>query len=147
MTTKWTITIDCAARAPVARFWWTALGYVDSDPPKGWDSWEAFLTDQNVPADEWNDGASITDPAGVLPALSFLKVPEPRTAKNRLHLDLQVSGGRAEPQHLREQRIRGTAESLLAAGATLVREVPVDNTTTLDHLWMHDPEGNDFCVV
>lgn len=114
---------------------------------EGLGSWEAFLTDQNVPADEWNDGASITDPTGVLPALSFLKVPEPRTAKNRLHLDLQVSGGRAEPQHLREQRIRATAESLLTAGATLVREVPVDNTTTLDHLWMHDPEGNDFCVV
>ena len=147
MTTKWTITIDCADPALVARFWCTALGYVDADPPKGWDSWEAFLTDQNVPADEWNDGASITDPTGILPALSFLKVPEPRTAKNRLHLDLQVSGGRAEPQHLREQRIRATAESLLTAGATLVREVPVDNTTTLDHLWMHDPEGNDFCVV
>ena len=147
MTTKWTITIDCADPALAARFWCTALGYVEADPPKGWDSWEAFLTDQNVPADEWNDGASITDPAGTLPALSFLKVPEPRTVKNRLHLDLQVSGGRAEPQHLREQRIRATAASLLTAGATLVREVPVDNTTTLDHLWMHDPEGNEFCVV
>ena len=108
---------------------------------------EVFLTDQNVPEEEWNDGAAISDPNGVLPSLSFLKVPEPRTAKNRLHLDLQVSGGRSEPQHLREQRIRATAESLLTAGATLVREVPVDNTTTLDHLWMHDPEGNDFCIV
>ena len=147
MTTNWTLTIDCADPALVARFWCTALGYVDSDPPKGWDSWEAFLTDQNVPADEWNDGASITDPAGVLPALSFLKVPEPRTAKNRLHLDLQVSGGRAEPQHLREQRIRAKAETLLTAGATLIREVPMENSTTLDHLWMQDPEGNDFCVV
>ena len=141
------MTIDCADPARVARFWCTALGYKESDPPKGWDSWEAFLTDQNVPEEEWNDGAAISDPNGVLPSLSFLKVPEPRTAKNRLHLDLQVSGGRSEPQHLREQRIRATAESLLTAGATLVREVPVDNTTTLDHLWMHDPEGNDFCIV
>jgi len=147
MTTKWTMTIDCADPALVARFWCTALGYVEADPPKGWDSWHAFLTDQNVPEDEWNDCAGISDPNGELPGLSFLKVPEPRTVKNRLHLDLQVSGGRSEPQHLREQRIRTCAETLLAAGAALVREVPVDNTTTLDHLWMADPEGNAFCVV
>ena len=147
MTTKWTMTIDCADPSLVARFWCTALGYLEADPPKGWESWEAFLTDQNVPAEEWNDGAGIADPNGVLPSISFLKVPEPRTVKNRLHLDLQVSGGRAEPQHLREQHIRTTAATLIAAGATVVREVPVDNTTTLDHLWMKDPEGNDFCVV
>jgi hypothetical protein len=148
MTTKWTMTIDCADPALMARFWCTALGYTESDPPKGWDSWEAFLTDQNVPADEWNDGAAISDPNGVLPALSFLKVPEPRTVKkNRLHLDLQVSGGRAEPQPLREQRIRTVAERLLTAGAIIRHEIPKDGTTDLDHLWMSDPEGNDFCVV
>ena len=147
MTTKWTLTIDCADPALVARFWCTALGYVDSDPPEGWDTWDAFLTAMTVPEEEWNDGAAISDPNGVLPAISFLKVPEPRIAKNRLHLDLQVSGGRSEPQPLREQRIRTTAETLTAAGAIVVREVPQDNTTTLDHLWMQDPEGNDFCVV
>ena len=141
------MTIDCADPARVARFWCTALGYTESDPPNGWATWEAFLTDQNVPEEEWNDGAAISDPNGALPSLSFLKVPEPRTVKNRLHLDLQVGGGRSEPQHLREQRIRACAGTLLAAGATVVREVPVDNTSTLDHLWMQDPEGNDFCVV
>ena len=98
-------------------------------------------------SEEWGDGASISDPQGVLPSISFLKVPEPRTVKNRMHLDLQVAGGRAEPQHLREQRIRATAETLTKAGATVVREVPMDNSTELDHLWMADPEGNDFCVV
>jgi hypothetical protein len=45
-----------------------------------------------------------------------------------------------------EQRIRTAATKLLTAGATLVREIPND-TGTLDHLWMSDPEGNDFCVV
>ena len=147
MTVSWTMTIDCADPALVARFWCTALGYVDADPPSGWDSWAAFLRDQNVPEDEWNDGASISDPDGVLPRLSFLKVPEPRAGKNRLHLDLQVSGGRAEPQHLREQRIRAAAERLISAGAALVYEVPQENSTNLDHLWMADPEGNDFCIV
>ena len=147
MTTNWTLTIDCADPALVARFWCTALGYTESDPPTGWDTWEAWLTDLEVPEEEWGDGASISDPEGVLPSISFLKVPEPRTVKNRLHLDLQVAGGRAEPQHLREQRIRATAETLTKAGATVVREVLMDNSTELDHLWMADPEGNDFCVV
>ncbi|MEV6265579.1 VOC family protein [Kribbella sp. NPDC051936] len=147
MTTNWTLTIDCADPALVARFWCTALGYTESDPPPGWDTWEAWLTDLEVPEEEWGDGASISDPEGVLPSISFLKVPEPRTVKNRLHLDLQVAGGRAEPQHLREQRIRATAETLTKAGATVVREVLMDNSTELDHLWMADPEGNDFCVV
>ncbi|MEV0793586.1 VOC family protein [Kribbella sp. NPDC050459] len=147
MTTNWTLTIDCADPALIARFWCTALGYTESAPPPGWDTWEAWLTELEVPEEEWGDGASISDPEGVLPSISFLKVPEPRTVKNRLHLDLQVAGGRAEPQHLREQRIRATAETLTKAGATVVREVLMDNSTDLDHLWMADPEGNDFCVV
>ncbi|WP_350280210.1 VOC family protein [Kribbella sp. HUAS MG21] len=147
MTTHWTLTVDCRDPALVARFWCTALGYTEADPPQGWDTWQAWLTELNVPEDEWNDGASISDPDGVLPSISFLKVPEPRTGKNRLHLDLQVAGGRAQPQHLREQRIRSKAEALIAAGATVVREVPMEGSSTLDHLWMQDPEGNDFCVV
>jgi len=147
MTTRWTMTIDCTDPALLARFWCTALGYEEAGPPKGWDTWEAFNRDQNVPEDEWGDGASLCDPNGVLPAISLLKVPEPRTVKNRLHLDLQVSGGRAQPQALREQRIRAVAETLIAAGATIVHEAMVDGTSTLDHLWMADPEGNDFCVV
>jgi hypothetical protein len=141
------MTIDCADPALLARFWSTALGYQESGPPKGWDTWEAFLTDQNVPEAEWNDGANLSDPDGVLPSISFLKVPEPRTVKNRLHLDLQVSGGRAEPQHLREERIRAVADRLVAAGASIVHEIPKEASTDLDHLWMADPEGNDFCVV
>ena len=91
--------------------------------------WEAFLTDQNVPEEEWNDGAAISDPEPAYsPSLSFLKVPEPRTVKNRLHLDLQVSGGRAEPQPLREQRIRASQPTLSGltstAGATTSVPVP-----------------------
>jgi hypothetical protein len=147
MTTNWTITIDCADPALVTRFWCTALGYVESEPPAGWDSWEAFLRDQNVPESDWNDGASISDPNGGLPRISFLKVPESRAGKNRLHLDLQVSGGRAEPQQLREQRIRAVADRLIGEGASLVCEVPQESSTALDHLWMADPEGNDFCIV
>jgi hypothetical protein len=35
------------------------------------------------------------------PGISFLKVPEPKTAKNRVHLDVQAGGGRGEPQEAR----------------------------------------------
>jgi len=145
MTTRWTMTIDCADPALMARFWCTALGYAEADPPTGWDTWESWLVDQGVPEDEWNDGANVSDPKGRLPAISFLRVPEPRTVKNRLHLDLQVSGGRHQPQELRTSRIRQEVERLVAAGATVVHEVEQDGS--LDHFWMADPEGNDFCVV
>jgi glyoxalase superfamily protein len=145
MTTRWTMTIDCADPARVARFWITALGYVEADPPRGWDTWESWLVDQGVPEDEWNDGASLSDPDGVLPSISFLKVPEARTAKNRLHLDLQVSGGRDIPSELRETAIRQKVAQLIDAGATVVHEVVQHGV--LDHFWMADPEGNDFCVV
>lgn len=139
------MTIDCTDPALVARFWSTALGYVESDPPRGWDTWESWLVAMGVPQDEWDDGASLSDPNGVLPAISFLKVPEARTTKNRLHLDLQVSGGRDNPSAERETAIRQEVARLVEAGASVVHEVAQDGV--LDHFWMADPEGNDFCVV
>jgi hypothetical protein len=145
MTTTWTMTVDCTDPAGQASFWCLALGYVPADPPKGWDSWDGWLIDQGVPQDEWNDGASVSDPDGLLPSISFLKVPEGRTVKNRLHLDLQVSGGRDQPSDVRELRIRTKAAELIDAGATVVHEA--EQNGKLDHLWMADPEGNDFCVV
>ncbi|NEA32030.1 VOC family protein [Streptomyces sp. SID13031] len=145
MTTSWTMTIDCADPARVARFWSTALGYVEADPPTGWSTWENWLVDHGVPEDEWGDGASLADPSGVLPSITFMKVPEARTAKNRLHLDLQVSGGRDKPAEVRESAIRQEVARLIDAGATVVHEVAQNGV--LDHFWMADPEGNDFCVV
>src|SRR6476619_2417207 len=77
MTTRWTLTFDCADAAAMARFWTLALGYVESPPPEGWDTWEAWLVHFEVPEEEWDDGAALQDPQGVLPSVSFLKVPEP----------------------------------------------------------------------
>jgi Glyoxalase-like domain len=54
------------------------------------DSWEDWLGDRGVPEDAWDDGAYLRDPSGVGPRLSLLAVPEPKTAKNRVHLDIQV---------------------------------------------------------
>jgi hypothetical protein len=139
--TAWTMTFDCADPRVLAAFWKTALGYVDAPPPDGFASWEDWFLACDVPEDEWDDGASLVDPAGVLPRLSFLKVPEPKTAKNRLHVDLQVAGGRALPDDVRWPRITSTVERLVAVGGSVV------HTHGHDHVVMTDPEGNEFCVV
>jgi hypothetical protein len=145
MTTRWTLTFDCHDAATMARFWTVALGYVDSPPPEGWDTWEDWLRHFEVPEEEWGDGASLEDPQGVLPSVGFLKVPEPKTAKNRLHLDLQVSGGRQVDQAKREQLIEGMVGVLVDAGASVsYRSLQAGE---LDHVTMADPEGNEFCVV
>lgn len=139
------ITFDCADAPRLARFWARALGYVEALPPEGWDTWEQFLTDYDVPAEEWADGAAIAPPDGEGPRVSFLRVPESKMVKNRIHLDLKVSGGRHLDQALREQRIRDWAAELVSEGAAVLSEEWADGH--LDHLVMADPEGNEFCIV
>ena len=145
MATPMTMTFDAAEPAVLAAFWREALGYVEAPPPTGFGSWEEWFVACEVPEDEWDDGAAIVDPEGVAPKISFLKVPEPKTAKNRLHLDLQVSGGRANPAAERASAVRGTVERLLAAGGSVLSEHTIADA--LDHVVMADPEGNEFCVV
>ena len=73
------------------------------------------------------------------------EVPETKAVKNRLHLDLQVSGGRAEPQPARTERIQGTVDRLTAIGAHVLGEHHVG--VSLDHVVLADPERNEFCAV
>jgi hypothetical protein len=83
---------------------------------------------------------------GTGPSISFLKVPEPKVAKNRVHLDVQVGGGRrSEPWEVRWPRVTRAVDRLTAAGATVIREDVQDGTP--DHVVMADPEGNEFCVL
>ncbi len=145
MTTTWTLTFDCARPAPLAAFWKEALGYVDAAPPAGWATWRDWLVHFGVPEDEWDDGAAIEDPEGIRPRVSFLRVPEGKVAKNRLHLDLQVAGGRAEPADVREQRIRSMVDRLVTRGGSVLQEHGFDGA--LDHVVMADPEGNELCAV
>jgi hypothetical protein len=139
------ITVDCTDAGVMARFWTLALGYEEAPPPEGWSTWPDFLTDQGVPEDEWGDGAAIRPATGVGPTISFLKVPEPKVVKNRVHLDVKVSGGRNVDPRTRERRIRTKEAELVAAGASALREDRVHGD--LDHLVMADPEGNEFCIV
>ncbi|MEU3737318.1 MULTISPECIES: VOC family protein [unclassified Streptomyces] len=145
MSTQWTVTIDCAEPGELAKFWALALGYAEKPPPDGFDSWGAWFAHHGVPEEEWDDGAYLSDPDGSGPSLSFLKVPESKVAKNRLHLDVQVGGGRATPWEVRWPRVVAAVEKLTAAGATVVREHEMQGRP--DHVEMADPEGNEFCLV
>ncbi|MEV8409162.1 VOC family protein [Streptomyces niveus] len=145
MATKWTLTIDCAQPTKLAEFWALALGYAEPPPPAGFDSWEAWLSDCQIPEEEWDDGAYLADPDGVGPSVSFLKVPESKVVKNRLHLDLRVGGGRDTPWETRWPRVLAEVERLKAAGATVIRQHDLKGRP--DHVEMADPEGHEFCVV
>ena len=96
------LVIDCADPEPLARFWTAALGYELERPPAGFGSWDEYWRDVGVPEDELGIGADrIIDPAGRGPRIWFQVVPERKAVKNRLHLDLGVSGGRAVPIEIR----------------------------------------------
>ena len=97
------------------------------------------------PGYDVEDGASLVDPDGVLPAIGFLRVPEGKTAKNRMHIDIRVAGEHLVDQALHEKLIRAKAAELVAAGARVIREDVDDGQ--LDHIVMQDPEGNEFCVA
>ena len=126
MATHWTLGCDAADPHRLAAFWARALGYV---PEPGYDE---------------PDGASVVDPDGQGPALSFLRVPEPKTAKNRMHIDIRVGGAAPDPAE-RERRVRDKVAELVNAGATVVGEVSYEGG--FGHVVMLDPEGNEFCVA
>jgi len=127
MATHWTLGCDAADPHALAAFWARALGYV---PEPGYDD---------------PDGASIVDPDGVGPAIGFLRVPEPKTSKNRVHVDVRVAGQGPWDMAERERLIRARVADLEAAGATRVREERYEDG--FGHVVMLDPEGNEFCVA
>ena len=149
MTTKFQVTIDCASPALLARFWATALGYEIERPPPGFDGWNAYWRSIGVPEEELADsddaGDSLIDPSGRGPRIWFQRVPEAKSVKNRLHFDLDASGGRTVDIALRRQRVDAEAERLAAAGASRLYVLQQEG---LDHysITMQDPEGNEFCI-
>ncbi|MPZ81436.1 MAG: VOC family protein [Actinophytocola sp.] len=141
----WGLTVDCARPGELATFWALALGYVEPPPPEGFATWREWLVAHDVPEQEWGDGAYLEDPAGVGPTLSFMRVPESKVVKNRLHIDVKVGGGRRTPWEQRWPRVLEMVERLTAAGAAFIEEHSMDGRG--DHVVMADPEGNEFCVV
>ena len=107
------VTFDCDDPRVVGAFWSAALDRpVDPDPTE-------YFASIGMTAD---DG----------PAWSFIRVPEPRTVKNRVHVDLVADD--------REKEIA----RLLALGATRHAD-----HTEHGHTWtvLSDPESNDFCIA
>jgi hypothetical protein len=107
--------------------------------------WAAALGHVAEPGHEEPDGASIIDPDGTGPAIGFLRVPEAKTAKNRMHIDIRVAGEPPWDMPLRENLIRAQVAELTGAGATAVREEFYGEY--LGHVVMLDPERNEFCVA
>jgi hypothetical protein len=143
VATKVQVVIDCADPAQLAGFWAETLGYQVQDPPEGFDSWPAFLTSVGVPESEWNSASAVVDPDGAGPRIFLQRVPEPKAVKNRLHLDLNVSGGRAVPIDQRKDKLADEVERLSKLGAGVV-----ERREKLGEFWivMRDPEGNEFCI-
>ncbi len=132
MSSHWTLGCDANDPHLQARFWATALGYV---PEPGYED---------------EDGASLVDPDGVRPAISWLRVPEGKSVKNRLHIDIRVAGEPPWDWVTRASLIEAKVTELVAAGATTVREErygDADGRQVLGHVVMLDPEGNEFCVA
>lgn len=110
------MTLDCNDVSTVAEFWSAALG-MPVDPGAS-----PYM-------------ASINRNGAELPRFMFLKVPETKSAKNRLHLDLIVDGSVSRGDEVAR---------LVDLGATHVAD-----KNEWGHSWavLTDPEGNEFCVA
>jgi hypothetical protein len=104
-----TVTFDCVDAMVVARFWAAALG-------------------TDVDDESTSDRAYVEAPGWGGPNMWFVRVPEPKMAKNRMHFDLRAQGG-----------VESEVARLVSLGATVVQ--PGSDLTV-----MRDPEGNEFCV-
>lgn len=105
------VTIDCAEPQQLAAFWSQALGV-------------------SIQGD-YGDFVFLERPANGGPVLGLQRVPEPRSGKNRVHVDL-TGGSRATE-----------VARLIGLGATAVAE---HETPGLVWTVLADPEGNEFCV-
>ncbi|MEY2404388.1 MAG: hypothetical protein QOD38_1939 [Acidimicrobiaceae bacterium] len=112
MSLRWEqVIVDARDPAALGAWWREALGWVVvNDEP---------------------DEFEIRPRADQLPGLLFGRVPEPKTTKNRLHLDFRPDDRDAE------------VTRLLALGATRVDVGQGEQTWVV----LADPEGNEFCVL
>jgi glyoxalase superfamily protein len=135
------VTFDCANPRAVAEFWKSVLGYVDPPVPAGFDSWDAY--EASLPAERQGATWACQDPEGVGPRLFFQRVPEGKTVKNRLHLDVRVGVGLTGDERVTALETEGAR--LLALGARRLHLLPADDEDEAC-LVMQDVEGNEFCL-
>jgi predicted enzyme related to lactoylglutathione lyase len=111
------VVVDAGDCERLARFWSQALG------------WRITYQSANEWAIEPPEGSPEVD---VAPDILFVKVPEAKTVKNRLHLDLRPSDQEAQ------------VNRLIELGASRVNIGQPDDASWVV---MADPEGNEFCVL
>jgi Glyoxalase-like domain len=92
MYTKIQVAFDAADPPKLAAFWALALGCIPEPPPEGLASWEDFGRSIGMPEERFGDQAAVIDPEGAGPRVYFQRVPEGKTAKYRVHLDVRVAG-------------------------------------------------------
>src|SRR5664280_669448 len=98
-----------------------------------------------VPPQEHNSRSAALPPEGESgPRLFFQRVPEGKTAKNRLHLDVRAAPGSVGDE--RVAALDAEATRLADLGATRVRRVDPDGRMETGFVVMQDPEGNEFCL-
>jgi hypothetical protein len=138
------ITFDCADPGALSGFWNEVLGYQYQAPPEGFASWEDALDAFGVPADERNNASASLDPDGAGPRLFFQKVPEGKTAKNRLHLDVRAAPGLQGDERM--AALESECARLVALGASRLERFEPDQPLSSGFIVMADPEGNEFCL-
>jgi hypothetical protein len=121
------IVIDCAYPAALARFWAAALEGYDIAP---YDEDELERLRSVGIDDPEDDPTVLVVGPPESPRLWFQRVPEAKTVKNRVHLDLACDDATAE------------VTRLVAVGARVA-----DHQPNAALVWMEDPEGNEFCVL
>jgi len=123
MTSKFTeLAIDCADPNGLARFWCSVLDY----EVQGEDYGVVAIGSSTVP-----EGKNRLGP--VPPTLTFAHVPEAKTGKNRVHLDVNPTDSEQDEEIAR----------LVGLGATVVN----DNRPEFGWVTLADPEGNEFDVL
>jgi catechol 2,3-dioxygenase-like lactoylglutathione lyase family enzyme len=139
------VTFDCADPRMLAGFWCAALGYEYDAPPEGFATWDEALEHFGVPPEERNNASAAVDPTGAGPRLFFQKVPEPKSAKNRLHFDVRAAPGL--DGEARMAALEAECERLVGLGATRVQRFEPEPPMSNGFLVMQDPEGNEFCLA
>lgn len=136
------VTFDAHDPARIAEFWAEVLGYILQPPPTGYATWEDFADAVGIAEEERGSMAAAVDPDGIKPRLLFVRVPEGKTVKNRVHLDVNVTD-HSMPVEDRRSTIATHVDRLVKLGARKVEDRS-DHTS----IWtvMTDPEGNEFCL-
>jgi hypothetical protein len=129
------VTFDAKDPVALAAFWAAVLEY----PPLDVEAMHAALRKSEVPDEHLDDWAVIGDPTGAGPRVFFQKVPEGKTAKNRVHLDIRARAAEKSDRETIDARVG----ELLKLGAKKVQAIEDFGTY---FVVMQDPEGNEFCI-